>query len=261
MIKTKIAKAVSIAIAGCALGLTSNAVNAQTAFYAPSTTFSANGSNTYSMTGSDGVYSWSGANTLASFIGKEGVGWGHATEWLSFTLTSATSLDIVMQRTGTNTVFAPAFSLYSTTGYTDPGSVSGTGHTYSQVATTSVSGWLADPNQGGATGLVGYANSGFSGWTNGFGQSVGIGSGGTVNVSNGYAELITGVLGPGQYLMALGSAAGQSDGNGGITTLASTGTGTNTFSLNVTAVPVPGAVWLFGSALMGFIGMGRRKAA
>ncbi len=28
---------------------------------------------------------------------------------------------------------------------------------------------------------------------------------------------------------------------------------------NVSAVPVPGAVWLFGSAMMGLIGMGRRK--
>lgn len=28
---------------------------------------------------------------------------------------------------------------------------------------------------------------------------------------------------------------------------------------NVSAVPVPGAVWLFGSAVMGLIGMGRRK--
>ena len=28
---------------------------------------------------------------------------------------------------------------------------------------------------------------------------------------------------------------------------------------NVTAVPLPGAVWLFGSALLGFVGIGRRK--
>jgi hypothetical protein len=29
----------------------------------------------------------------------------------------------------------------------------------------------------------------------------------------------------------------------------------------VAAVPIPGAVWLFGSALLGMIGYGRRKTA
>jgi len=33
------------------------------------------------------------------------------------------------------------------------------------------------------------------------------------------------------------------------------------YRLNITAVPVPGAVWLFGTALAGLIGFGRRKAA
>lgn len=33
------------------------------------------------------------------------------------------------------------------------------------------------------------------------------------------------------------------------------------YSLSVQAVPVPGAVWLFGSAMAGLIGFGRRKAA
>ena len=33
------------------------------------------------------------------------------------------------------------------------------------------------------------------------------------------------------------------------------------FSANLTAVPVPAAFWLFGSGLLGLIGMGRRKAA
>jgi hypothetical protein len=32
-------------------------------------------------------------------------------------------------------------------------------------------------------------------------------------------------------------------------------------NLNVAAVPVPGAVWLFGSALMGLIGAQRKKMA
>jgi hypothetical protein len=31
------------------------------------------------------------------------------------------------------------------------------------------------------------------------------------------------------------------------------------YVLNVAAVPVPGAIWLFGSAMAGLIGFGRRK--
>jgi hypothetical protein len=34
-----------------------------------------------------------------------------------------------------------------------------------------------------------------------------------------------------------------------------------TIDTTVAAVPVPGAVWLFGSALAGLIGYGRRKTA
>ncbi|ATG91651.1 hypothetical protein [Methylomonas koyamae] len=34
----------------------------------------------------------------------------------------------------------------------------------------------------------------------------------------------------------------------------------NTENFTVAAVPVPGAVWLFGSALAGFLGVSRRKA-
>lgn len=34
----------------------------------------------------------------------------------------------------------------------------------------------------------------------------------------------------------------------------------NNISFNVTAVPVPGAIWLFGSALAGLVGLRRRKA-
>ncbi len=33
------------------------------------------------------------------------------------------------------------------------------------------------------------------------------------------------------------------------------------YELNISAVPVPGAVWLFGSALMGFLGLQKRKMA
>ena len=40
-----------------------------------------------------------------------------------------------------------------------------------------------------------------------------------------------------------------------------TGSGTTTYDLKVSAVPIPAAVWLFGSALMGLVGVSRRKSA
>ena len=55
---------------------------------------------------------------------------------------------------------------------------------------------------------------------------------------------------------------------GQVYTIALGGNGVGTWSqnvagyeLNVSAVPVPGAVWLFGSALMGFLGLQKRKMA
>jgi len=38
------------------------------------------------------------------------------------------------------------------------------------------------------------------------------------------------------------------------------GASADAFTLNVGAVPVPAAVWLFGSGLLGLIGVARRKA-
>jgi hypothetical protein len=38
------------------------------------------------------------------------------------------------------------------------------------------------------------------------------------------------------------------------------GASVDTFTLNVGAVPVPAAVWLFGSGLLGLVGVARRKA-
>lgn len=52
------------------------------------------------------------------------------------------------------------------------------------------------------------------------------------------------------------------DGKNQFTTLGTFSLGTdNRLTLSVAAVPVPGAVWLFGSALVGFLGMSRRKVA
>lgn len=59
-------------------------------------------------------------------------------------------------------------------------------------------------------------------------------------------------LGPGFYSIAVGGASA-----GGT----NTGTYAVTASMSVQPVPVPGAVWLFGSAIAGMVGFGRRKIA
>ena len=40
-----------------------------------------------------------------------------------------------------------------------------------------------------------------------------------------------------------------------------TGASTDSFKLNVGAAPIPAAAWLFGSGLLGLIGVARRKKA
>ena len=83
---------------------------------------------------------------------------------------------------------------------------------------------------------------------------------GTTGLTNiGYSDNVDGVNGYSflaeagkQYSVYLGGV-GFSRWNAGV----------DGYALNITtsAVPVPGAVWLFGSALAGFVGLRRRKAA
>lgn len=64
----------------------------------------------------------------------------------------------------------------------------------------------------------------------------------------GGAELLNVLLQAGTYSLAVGGATA------GLT-------GTFAVQADVSAVPVPAAVWLFGTALMGMVGLGRRKQA
>lgn len=128
---------------------------------------------------------------------------------------------------------------------------------------------------GGVNGFVGYSNSGFSGWHNGNGDLVGSGSAGSSSGTNADGFLYTDLtvnLGAGSYLIAIGGSCVDLVDCGPyqtktVTTLATGATtvskayGTGWHELTVTAVPVPGAVWLFASAMAGMIGFGRRKPA
>lgn len=110
--------------------------------------------------------------------------------------------------------FNSAFTLWSTSGYSDPALATSSGHTYSQVSTFSVTGWLTSSLEAGVTGFVGYANSGTSNWINGNSKLVkdgtelsNVGFVNSVTVGNHNAELRTRILPAGQYLLVSGGSS------------------------------------------------------
>jgi hypothetical protein len=196
--------------------------------------------------------------------------WGMQGGWLSFNLTSAS--DIIIKATAAASTMAPAFTLYKTAGYyagatvgpttTGVGALATNGaiHSFSAVAQTGQNGLIWATGPGGILDTLAYVNSGNAHAANAFGQAVNAGFN-QVDTSNLYASALTGsgVLGSGlaemdvtnltagYYTIFIGGANGALAGSA--------------INLNVAAVPVPGAVWLFGSALMGLIGAQRKKMA
>ena len=61
-------------------------------------------------------------------------------------------------------------------------------------------------------------------------------------VSNNKIPFFTAILNPGQYVLQVDTFAGQ-----------------GSISTNIAAVPLPGALWLFGTALVAFLGISRRR--
>ena len=186
--------------------------------------------------GSVSKYAWDGQNN-GSF------GWQHNSFWYSFKVASAGNVDIKLTTPvgGIN----PAFSVWKAT---NPG----TGHQYNQVGVTSY--FLPD----GQTSFVGYANAGPTGWTNGAGLPIGSGSGGTVTVNAansttaGLAELVLNSPAADTYLLAVGGSCHSVN--------CPNSNSNYTLAVSQTAVPIPAAVWLFGSALAGLGVFGRRRA-
>lgn len=149
-------------------------------------------------------------------------------------------------------------------GYTTGGNNNTMG--FNQVAAPNGTNNATFLGNGGVNGFVGYSNSGFSGWYNGNGDYVASGSAGASNGTAGsgflYTDLTT-YLAQGSYLIAMGGSCVNLQDCGPYRDSLTGGAkswGTGWHELTVTSVPVPGAVWLFGSALMGFVGLGRRKA-
>ena len=248
------------------------------------------------------VYAWDGHNNAAT-TPSTALAWSSQSYWYTFTLADATALDIAVTRNtvNPNPNWHGAFTLWATSGFNDPDNIAsdggfrgydqaGTGTTLSADSYAVVNGLdcssagggnpcqagdtigqttdLYTPGLGGVTSFIGYANSGNTGWHNGVGHLIGTGAGGTVTVdfNNGSADLVTGLLPAGQYVLAVGGSYACNTGVSFVTDATSAcpttpilaGT-SNTYNLTINAVPIPAAVWLMGSALAGLGVTGRRK--
>ncbi|MDD1620581.1 MAG: hypothetical protein LUQ11_03795 [Methylococcaceae bacterium] len=207
--------------------------------------------------------------------------WGMIGHWYAFQLTDMATTT-VNARARDTTAQAPAFTLYRTDmewvpfgsdqttplnqthvpGQTEgyPPHPSGAIHDMSQVAQAGQNGivWATQAVAGGP-GIVetlGYANSGLSAASNSWGQAVNYGVN-DVSIDNLYESGIAGSVGQGSASLTLNNlkAGWYTIFVGG----ANTSLDGSPIDVTVSSVPVPGAVWLFGSALVGLVGASRRK--
>ena len=183
-----------------------------------------------------GAQSWNGANNAN---GAGHVGWGHTTDWFTFQATSTGTVDIKM--TGSINTVQPAFSVWNS------GSVENSwsyGNTYSQIKNEAVGTFVGFSNSGDQS----YFGQGPQDLAHGGNTAVAgaIATYGTDGSGNKYAELVFSNLTANTwYTIAAGGSGGAAAGY--------------TITANLSSVPVPGAVWLFGSAMAGLIGFGKRK--
>ncbi len=222
----KLRKAMLIAIAGTALATASTHASAD--IFLSGTGYIA------------GAQSWNGNNNGY-------LGWGHTSDWFTFQATSTGNVDVKM--TASIIGEQPAFSLWSTgTGehtWSD-------GHEYSQIINQIIDGspatFVGFSNNYGSDAYFGHGSqdlahggaAALAGTTSLFG---------TDGAGHNYAELIfSNAIAGTWYTIAAG-------GSGGLVG------GYSISAASVSAVPLPAAVWLFGSALMGYLGLQKRKMA
>jgi len=204
--------------------------------------------------------------------------WGHFGSWYTFMTHDVATTTISVTATDTS-IMSPGFTLWRTNGEFDGGTggtgeqssaAKGTPHSFNQVGAAGDFGtfWMTDASittvarTPGATanGIVetmGYANDGKTSYTvtdqddPDFGKTfTGNGWGEVLTndgIQDGYAELTLTDLSAGWYLVFVGGADGTIPGIG------------SNINLNVSSVPVPAAVYLFGSALAGLFVSSRRK--
>ena len=200
-------------------------------------------SSVTSLAGSISPQGWNGTN-------NGGLGWGHNSSWFRLNVITEGGLDIRVDATTAGV--QPAFSVWSS-GNSGFDTTIGGAHSYNQVGNAP---WveagnlltfvgLANNNLGGCGALSSCGNShGIGpGPDASVGASVSIGSSGDFN----YASLfLSNVAANSWYLIAVGGSGGNSGGF--------------TISATPAAVPLPTAVWLFGSAIVGLVGLTKRRA-
>jgi hypothetical protein len=175
------------------------------------------------ISGSVGAKSWAEPGQPAG-----AKGWTHTSDWVALDLSAMHETSLVtieLARGATGDLF-PAFSLFS--GWETVNS-DATNHTFNNIGNIS---W--------ATSLTFIDHVANAGGVNGTESGVGL-----TSVSKQF------LLAPGLYTIALG-------GNPSFD-LGQTGSHAFIANLDVAAVPVPAAVYLFGSGLVGLVGLARRR--
>lgn len=190
--------------------------------------------STPAIAGNVGSLSWADPINTGDPIG---LGWTHTSRWAALTLTEATNLSITLAANGSTTVdnkgnllpnpvsLVPAFSLYSGQQQTD-GGINGGYHVYN--------------------------NSGTFDWSTidaGYGAPTMTYVGNEANLGGLSSVTKTFSLGPGQYSIVFGG--NPPAGTPGVSVA---------YQATLATVPVPAAVWLFGSGLAGLVGLARRRA-
>ena len=224
------------------------------------------------------------SNILESKNGYTGNGmlgnasWGHKGGWYTFMTHNdlATTITVSADNAGN---MSPGFTLWKTDGEFDGGTggidetpniASGpqkTPHSFNQLGAAGDNGtvWMTDNSLGGATAqgileTIAYVNSGSetgaTAWSNNAGGTnsaimaagdIFSGTGSYGSVAGESATLSLDSLEAGWYALYIAGTDGSLTGS--------------PMSLSVSQVPVPAAVYLFGTALIGLFASGRRKLA
>jgi len=283
--RSKLQIAVKSILAGTALSLASTGAFAAGAIMVNTANWAGTGSN--QILGADSSIQ---SNTLvlqntaggrAAWTGNPSLnnsGWGHAVNWLSFDVTAANQ-NVTISDAVLSGSRALAFTVWASNGAFDGGTTSNTElsnstnapHSFNTVGQLGSAGtvWASDPSviAGGGGNLVktlAYVNGGSAHASgNDWNEVIGAGAN-QVDFSNAYFSSVTGNstagtagisqlvlnnLATGWYTIALGGA------DNSLTGLASHQVTVS----SVSAVPLPGAVYLFGSALAGLVASTRRK--
>jgi hypothetical protein len=179
--------------------------------------------STPAIAGSLGSLSWNDPINTGDPIGT---GWTHTSRWTALTLTEAADLSITLA--ADNSTFIPAFSLYSGHQQTDNGSAGGW-HVYNNAGNFDWS--TADPTY-------------LSDSLNYIGNEANLG--GLSSITRVFS------LAAGQYSLVFGGNPPPGTAGAAVGYQA---------TLTTSPVPVPAAVYLFGSGLIGLVGLARRRLA